>query len=104
MGALTPTERKLWYQFLNDQPVREMRQRPIGQYIADFYCASFKRIVELDGSQHFAPEGLARDAVRTLALEQFGVRVIRFANAEVMRNFNAVCEKIQAETNPKKPS
>lgn len=97
-GALTPAERELWYQFLNDQPVRWMRQRPIGQYIADFYCALFKLIIELDGSQHYTPEGLARDAARTVALEQFGVRVIRFSNHDVMHHFDAVCEQITIET------
>jgi len=97
-GALTPAGRKLWYQFLNDQPVRWLRQRPIGQYIPDFYCASFKLIIELDGSQHYTPEGLARDAARTVALEQFGVRVIRFKNHDVMHHFDAVCEQITKET------
>ena len=103
-AALTPAERKLWYGFLNDQPVRWMRQRPIGRFIADFYCASFKLVVELDGSQHYTAEGLARDEIRTAALERFGVRVIRFPNAEEMQNFSAVCQKITAETTPKKPS
>jgi very-short-patch-repair endonuclease len=93
---MTPAECKLWYQFLSGHEVRFLRQRPIGQYIPDFYCASRRLVIELDGSQHHTPEGLARDAARTAALEQSNITVIRFTNAEVMNHFQAVCAKIEA--------
>lgn len=92
---LTPAERKLWYDFLSKQPVRWLKQRPIGDYIADFYCASAKLVVEVDGGQHFSEEGLAYDAQRTAYLQSLGLRVIRFSNAEVMGNFEGVCGEVE---------
>ena len=53
---LTPKERKLWYEFLNKYRVRFQRQKVIGHYIADFYCASAKLIIEIDGSGHYTDE------------------------------------------------
>ena len=50
---MTPWERKLWYQFLRSYPVRFQRQKAIGNYIADFYCAKAGLVIELDGSQHY---------------------------------------------------
>ena len=47
---MTKEERHLWYDFLRDYPVRFQRQKVFGNYIVDFYCASAKLIVELDGS------------------------------------------------------
>jgi very-short-patch-repair endonuclease len=94
---MTETEKKLWYQFLRLRPERWLRQRPIGNFIPDFYCSSRKLIVELDGSQHHTPEGLARDAERTDFLNGLGIKVIRFTNQEVLANFNGVCQKIENE-------
>ena len=62
---MTPWERKLWYNYLRNCPVRFQRQKAIGGYIADFYCASARLIVELDGSQHYTPEQQQADARRT---------------------------------------
>ena len=59
---MTKEERHLWYDFFCTYPVRFSRQKVLGKYIADFYCASAKLVVELDGSQHFEDEGLMRDA------------------------------------------
>ena len=53
----TPAERKLWFEFLRDLPVRFTRQKPLGQYIADFYCASRLLVIEIDGDSHFSEEG-----------------------------------------------
>jgi very-short-patch-repair endonuclease len=97
---MTPAERKLWYQFLSGHEVRFLRQRPIGSFIPDFYCASRRLVIELDGSQHHTLEGLARDAARTAALEQSNITVIRFTNAEVMNHFSAVCLQIQKHLDP----
>ena len=78
-----------------------MRQRPIGHYIVDFYCASSKLVVELDGAQHYTAEGKARDAVRTAFLESLGLRVIRFENREVRQNLAGVALKIASHLTPK---
>ena len=50
---MTPQETKLWYQFLRTYPVKVYKQRIIESFIADFYCASARLVIEIDGSQHF---------------------------------------------------
>jgi very-short-patch-repair endonuclease len=91
----TPAERKLWYEFLRDLPLRFTRQKPLGDYIADFYCSSRLLIIEVDGDSHFTNSGQCHDARRTAALELNGLRVIRFTNLEVLDQFEAVCQRIQ---------
>ena len=91
---MTKEERRLWYDFLRTYPVRFLRQRVIGNYIADFYCAQAKLVIELDGSQHYEADAAQKDAERTAFLEQYGLRVLRFANNEVNENFSGVCEYI----------
>ena len=54
---MTKEENHLWYDFLREYPVRFSRQKVLGKYIADFYCAKAKLIVELDGAQHFKEDG-----------------------------------------------
>ena len=91
---MTPHERKLWYLFLRKYPVKIYKQRIIGKFIVDFYCAKAKLIVELDGSQHYEEKGMEYDAERTNYLEQYGIRVLRIPNNEVNQNFSGVCEYI----------
>ena len=67
---MTKEEKHLWYDFLRTYPIRFSRQKILGRYIADFYCASLKLVVELDGSQHYEESGLEKDADRTAFLEQ----------------------------------
>ena len=91
---MTKEERHLWYDFLGSYPVRFSRQKVLGKYIVDFYSAEAKLVIELDGSQHFEKENMARDAERTAFLEGYGLRVLRIPKNEVNRNFNGVCEYI----------
>ena len=91
---MTPWERKLWYDFLRSYPVRFQRQKAIGNYIADFYCAKAKLVIELDGSQHFSEMGIARDGERTAFLEQYDLHVIRIPNQMIWQDFDRVCEYI----------
>ena len=91
---MTKEERHLWYDFLRDYPIRFMRQKPLGQYVVDFYCAAAHLVIELDGSQHYDAPGIAHDAERTAYLEQLGVSVVRIPNNEVNENFQGVCEYI----------
>lgn len=93
---MTKEERHLWYDFLRDYPHRFLRQKVLGRYIVDFYCADAKLVVELDGSQHFEDENIAKDAERTEFLQQYGVQVLRVANCDVNQNFRGVCEYIDA--------
>ena len=94
---MTREERHLWYDFLRSYPARFMRQRPAGGYIMDFYCAEARLAVELDGSQHFEPEGAAYDARRTKALNELGITVLRIPNNDVNYRFEGVCELIDRE-------
>ncbi len=91
-------ENKLWYEFLRTYSVRFNRQRIIGSYIVDFYCAKAKIVVELDGSQHYENNGIKSDTERTRFLESLGLKVIRFSNLEVNENFYEVCTVIDSET------
>ena len=91
---MTKEERHLWYDYLRDYPVRFLRQKVIGNYVVDFYCAKAQLVVELDGSQHFETEEIRKDQERTVFLESYGLTVIRIPNNEVSRNFSGVCEYI----------
>ena len=88
---MTKEERHLWYDFLRDYPVKFTRQKVLGKYIADFYCAKANVVIELDGSQHYEDEGLVNDKKRTEYLEQYGIKVIRISNLDVLKNFEGVC-------------
>ncbi len=91
----TPAEKKLWYEFLRDLPQRFTRQKPLRDYIADFYCASSLLVIEVDGDSHYTIGGAAHDVRRDAALVAQGLRVIRFTNSEVMQQFEGVCERIR---------
>ena len=93
---MTKEERRLWYEYLHNYPVRFRRQVTCGNYILDFYCAAAKLAIELDGSQHYEPAGLAYDAQRSAYLEQQGIQVLRFSNSDVMNQLRGVCEVIDA--------
>ena len=91
---MTKEERHLWYDFLRRYPVRFYRQKVLGHYIVDFYCAEAKLVIELDGSQHYNPDATKKDKERTAFLEQYDLTVLRIPNNEVMKNFHGVCEYI----------
>ena len=97
--SMTVEERHLWYDFLRNYPVRFRRQRPISGFIADFYCEEANLVIELDGSQHYTEEGKAYDAERTAILEGLGLKVLRFSNSDIDRNFRSVCEYIDLQVN-----
>ncbi|MBQ6990428.1 MAG: endonuclease domain-containing protein [Clostridia bacterium] len=88
---MTKEERHLWYDYLKGYEFRFQRQKILGKYIADFYCAKAKIVVELDGSQHYDPTNQAKDCIRTEFMEQYDLTVIRIPNNEVSRNFRGVC-------------
>lgn len=88
---MTKEERHLWYDFLREYPVRFLRQKILGNYIVDFYCAQAKLVVELDGSQHYEPEAMDKDQERTAFLQEYELTVLRIPNNEVARNFEGVC-------------
>ena len=91
---MTKEERHLWYDFLKELPVMVHRQKVIGNYIVDFYIASAKLVIELDGWQHYEDVGHHADQVRDNYLRSLGLTVLRYSNADVNGRFHAVCEDI----------
>ncbi len=95
----TPWERKLWNYFLKDYFVRFQRQKVIGNYIVDFYCSKARVAIELDGGGHFTEDKIKYDNDRMEELKKQGVKVIRFYNIDVDKNFYEVCSQIDREVN-----
>ena len=91
---MTKEERRLWYDFLKPLSVPIHRQKVFGPYIVDFYCASAKLVIELDGSQHYEDSHQARDRERDKYLQGMGVQILRFSNLDVNKNFDGVCQEI----------
>ena len=98
---LTPAEHALWQRVRNNQlGMRIRRQQPIWRFIADFYCAQAKLVIELDGDTHANPEQVQYDNARTAWLEASGLRVIRFTNLDVHQHLDAVLAAIYATCQP----
>jgi very-short-patch-repair endonuclease len=90
----TDAERKLWA-LLRDRQVfaaKFRRQHPIGSFITDFCRPERSLVIELDGGEHAST--IAVDARRTASLEGRGYRVLRFWNHDVLRDPEAVLERI----------
>jgi very-short-patch-repair endonuclease len=90
----TPPEKVLWSKLRNQNllGIKFRRQVPFGNYIVDFYCSTFKLVVELDG--HLHGDTQTYDARRTAYLERLGLKVIRFTNSEISTNLTSVIETI----------
>ena len=93
---MTRHEKHLWYDFLRNYPVRFQRQKSLGNYIADFYCAKASLVIELDGSGHYTEIQMVKDEERTNDLKELGLSVIRIPNTEVDKNFRGVCVYIDS--------
>ncbi len=105
---MTDAERKLWYEYLRPCPYKFTRQKSVGPYILDFYCASAQLAVEIDGSQHYEPQGQQQDAARTAYLQAFGIFVLRFSNRDVLLNMldktsSIICAFGLASAAPRSP-
>ena len=96
---MTDAERLLWSKIKGRQikEVRFYRQKPIGNYVADFYCPRAKLIIEIDGSQHYEEKGIKKDKIRDEYFESLRLKVLRFTNLDVLKNLNGVLEKIYEE-------
>ena len=92
--GMTKEERRLWYDCLKKLPVIFNRQRVMGKYIVDFYCASAKLVIEIDGSQHFEEEGAEKDKERDAYMHSLGLTVKRYSNADINGRFESVCGDI----------
>jgi very-short-patch-repair endonuclease len=91
---MTKEEKHLWYDYLKNYKVRFSRQKILGKYVADFYCAKANLVIELDGSQHYQEKELDYDKARTEYLLKFNIKVVRIPNNEVNKNFDGVCRYI----------
>ena len=91
---MTPQESHLWYDFLKKLPIPVYRQRILGNYIVDFYIASHKLFIEIDGAQHLMPENKESDAERDKTLRDRGMTIKRYSNQDIHHNFIAVCEDL----------
>jgi len=88
---MTPEERHLWYDFLKKLPLTVNRQKVIDNYIVDFFIASKKCVIEIDGRQHLTEEHRIADTKRDSDLNSHGFNVLRYSNRDINRNFNSVC-------------
>ena len=95
--GMTKEERKLWFEFLRDYHLPVKRQAIFEKYIADFYCAAAKLVIELDGSQHYMPEKMENDENRTAFLRKYGLTVIRISNTDINNRFTDICRYIDEE-------
>lgn len=94
---MTDAERKLWQRIRQRQIARVQffRQRPIGQYIVDFYCPTRRLVIEVDGAQHFEEKEQQYDHARDAYLATLGIKVIRFDNREMLTNIDGVLARIE---------
>ena len=93
---MTRQEKHLWYDFLKTYPIKIYKQRIIGNYIVDFYCSAINLVIEIDGSQHYMDKGIIKDKIRDNFLKENNLKVLRFSNLDIDRNFKEVCMTIDA--------
>ena len=91
---MTPEEKHLWYDFLKRLPMTVNRQKNIGNCIVDFFIASQRIVIEIDGIQHQLAENREADAKRDEDFQKLGIRVLRYSNVEINKQFNLVCDDI----------
>jgi very-short-patch-repair endonuclease len=102
---LTDAEERLWARLRRKQilGVQFYRQKPIGNYIADFYAPAARLVVEVDGSQHFEPRQAEHDRHRTADLTRLGLRVLRYTDRQVLLELDSVAEEIFRAVEKKNP-
>ncbi len=93
---MTDAELALWAKLRRKQlyNLQFYRQKPLGQFIVDFYCPSVRLAIEIDGGQHYTVEGASRDSSRDADLSKMGLCVLRFSNLDVLGNIDGVIAEI----------
>ena len=94
--TMTPQERKLWYAFLKDYPVKIYKQRIIESFVVDFYCASARLVIEIDGQIHFLNDQQYHDTCRDERISAYGLEILRVSNDDIDYHFPSVCNRIAA--------
>ena len=93
---MTDAEQWLWQRLRRKQilGLQFYRQKPILNFIVDFYCSAAKLVIECDGGQHYTEEGSSADQIRDQALSELGLVVLRFSNRQILTEIDGVVEKI----------
>ncbi len=91
---MTLAEAKLWFEYLQGFKYPILRQKPIDNYIVDFYCPKLRLVIEIDGDSHYTDEGKSYDDERTRILESYGLKVLRFSNTEILGDLKEVVQRI----------
>ena len=93
---MTEVEQVIWYRVRRKQimGVQFYRQKPLLNFIVDFYCAKARLVIELDGGQHFEDEHQEKDIIRDKALMDIGLLVLRFDNYQVLSETESVINRI----------
>lgn len=96
-NTMTDAEKKLWQRLRKKQllGMQFYRQKPLLNYIVDFYCPTAKLIIECDGQQHFTTEGLLADQIRDQTLSELGLVTLRFENHRIILDIDCVCQTIK---------
>lgn len=96
---MTLAEAVLWKRLKNKKifNTKFRRQHPISIFIVDFYCHEHKLVIEVDGDIHNDEQSSQYDSARTAVLNNYGLKVIRFHNDEILYFIDSVLEKIQKE-------
>ncbi len=113
-SSMTEAEISLWSKLRRKQlhGLQFYRQKPLGNFIVNFYCASARLVIEIDGGQHYTEEGATQDYRRDASLNDIGLSVLRFSNLDVLGNMDGVIAEIvrhletesgKRETNPPDP-
>jgi very-short-patch-repair endonuclease len=100
----SPAEKKIWYEVLcrkQFEGYKFTRQKPIADFIVDFYCSKLQLVIEIDGDSH--AESKEYDEVRTNVLNQYGLRVLRYTNRDVMNNIEGVYRDLMRIITPLPP-
>ena len=95
---MTHPERHFWNalrQMLLYKTTKFNRQKPIGEYIVDFYCHEHRLVIEIDGDMHYEEDAQRKDEIRTAFLESKGLRLVRFTNPDVVSNIEGVTDVLQ---------
>lgn len=102
---MTLAEKKIWYELLRKDKLegfRFLRQKPLDNYIADFYCNELKLIIEIDGESHLSADAREYDAHRTKVLNGYGIEVVRYTNDEILNRLDKVKTDLKEKVNERK--
>ena len=99
----TVAEKKMWYRVLRDKEFgnyKFIRQKPLDNFIVDFYCSELLFVIEIDGDSH--SEQIDYDILRTKKLNSYGIEVVRYTNLEVINNIEGVYDDLKRRIEKRK--